>query len=168
MAEPVPVPAVPAKPGFFGKVVDILSGRNLPGWVGPAAAIGISAPIIGYALDRYNRKKAWETEMRKRYLIAQARALGNPLFNYPVPPQALHKMGELRIKAAMAIESTQEDPVDVLGKQINKSKKVKHRTAGYLHDHEEPYTGDENNHTSRLELGGSPGGAGPNAMSGGG
>ena len=155
------------EPSLYNKVRDYMANSS---WVMPAFGIAAAAPVIGGILDKYNRKRAWKAEMRRRYLMEQMPSR-NPLSSLR-PPQLMEAdyMPELMRKASEAVSAAlDKDPVDNLGAHLAQAKERKKKgPKGYLAGFDQAYTGDDQpEKTTRKYPGGTVSGAGPNVIGGG-
>lgn len=153
------------EPTLYKRLRDYVSGSS---WVMPAFGIAVAAPVVGGILDKYNRKRAWESEMQRRSMLEQSSY--NPLSSLRSPRiMEAGYLPELMRKASADVKESL-DPVGDLGDQMDRSKgrKRKRGPKGYLIGFDQPYTGDDQpGRAKRQYLGGTVGGAGPNVMGGG-
>jgi len=154
------------EPSLYSKVRDYMANSN---WVMPAFGVAAAAPVIGGILDKYNRKRAWKAEMRRRYLMEQMPPRNH--LSSLRPPQLMEAgyMPELMSKASEAVGAALEDPVDNMGDQLTQAKKRKKKgPKGYLIGFDQAYTGDDQpEKITRKYPGGTVSGTGPNVIGGG-
>lgn len=134
----LPAPAAEPVKGVFRKLWDVFSGQDIPSWVVPAFGAVAAAPVLSYWLDKRERKKAWEEEMRKRYWMGQI----GPLASLPRGPGGIPVHPSLMKRAALDVrEALGADPTEDIGNRMEAAKKENKATAvKRLSGHAESYT----------------------------